>query len=75
MLKNSPKSEFFKVLNSKLFSIQSNQPLWLTLNSNFIAEELVRTLVGSLALMLAVPITTALAAYWYSRTTFVLQEQ
>ncbi len=40
----------------------SGQQLWLTLNSATIAEEIIRTLVGSIALILAVPITTALAA-------------
>lgn len=45
----------------------STQPLWVTLNSEFIAEEVVRTLVGSMALMLAVPITTFLAAYYFGR--------
>lgn len=43
----------------------STQPLWVTLNSEFIAEEVVRTLVGSIALMLAVPITTFLAANYF----------
>ena len=46
---------------------QKSQPAWLILNSNFIAEEIVRTLVGSSALILAVPITTMLAAYFYSK--------
>jgi uncharacterized membrane protein len=41
------------------------QPLWVTLNSESIAEEIIRTLVGSVALMLAVPITTFLAAYYF----------
>jgi uncharacterized membrane protein len=41
------------------------QPWWVTLNSAFIAEEVIRTLVGSTALTLAVPITTALATYSY----------
>lgn len=45
-----------------LFAIQIEQPLWITLNSEFVAEEIVRSLVGSLALVLAVPITTWLAA-------------
>lgn len=43
----------------------STQPIWVTLNSEFIAEEVVRTLVGSMSLMLAVPITTFLAAYYF----------
>jgi uncharacterized membrane protein len=45
-----------------LFSVSAQQ-LWITLNSATIAEEIVRTLVGSIALILAVPITTALSAY------------
>lgn len=39
--------------------------LWVVLNSGFMAEEIVRTLVGSLVLVLAVPLTTFLAAYYY----------
>jgi uncharacterized membrane protein len=46
-----------------LFVINNTQPLWVILNSEFVAEELVRTLVGSSALILAVPISTSLAAY------------
>lgn len=49
------------------FSTGGGQPLWVTLNSEFIAEEVIRTLVGSIALMLAVPITTFLAAYYFSK--------
>lgn len=45
-----------------IFSI-SSQPLWVVINSEYIAEEIIRTLVGSSALILAVPITTALAAW------------
>ena len=47
-----------------LFTIYDEAPLWVTLNSEFIAEELVRTLVGSVALILAVPITTILASFF-----------
>ncbi len=47
-----------------LFSI-SQQPLWVILNSELVSEELVRTLVGSISLILAVPITTAMAAHYY----------
>ncbi len=39
------------------------EPWYLTLNRELIAEEIVRTLVGSLGLMLAVPLTTAIAAW------------
>jgi uncharacterized membrane protein len=41
------------------------RPLWVVINSEILMEEIVRTLVGSTALILAVPITTALAA-WYA---------
>ena len=37
------------------------------LNYEMIAEEIVRTLVGSMGLILAVPITTFLASYYYQR--------
>jgi len=50
-----------------LYILHKNTPLWLVFNSNFIAEEIVRTLVGSSALVVAVPITTALAAVVFSR--------
>lgn len=49
-----------------LFSVDF-QPFWVTLNSEFLSEEVIRTLVGSTALILAVPITTVLAAYAYAK--------
>lgn len=45
-----------------LFTVNAQVPLWVVLNGEFIAEEVIRTLVGSSALVLAVPISTALAA-------------
>ncbi len=39
------------------------EPWYLTLNRELIAEEIVRTLVGSVGLMLAVPLTSAIAAW------------
>lgn len=39
-------------------------PLLMILNSEFMMEEIVRSLVGSASLILAVPIATALAAYF-----------
>lgn len=51
-----------------LFSVNASQPIWTTLNSEFIAEEIIRTLVGSITLIVAVPITTLLAAYFFSKT-------
>jgi uncharacterized membrane protein len=44
-----------------------NRPAWLVINSEIIMEELVRMLIGSIALLLAVPITTALAAWYFGR--------
>jgi len=44
----------------------ANQPYWVILNSEVITEEVVRTIAGSLGLVLAVPITTLLAAFFCS---------
>lgn len=44
-----------------LFTTPSDYPLWFTLNGEFLAEEIVRTLVGSTALLFAVPIATIFA--------------
>lgn len=41
-------------------------PTWVTINQEFFAEEIIRTLIGSTSLVLAVPISTALAAKHYS---------
>jgi uncharacterized membrane protein len=41
-----------------------HQPLWVILNNEQIVEEIIRTLAGSIGLILAVPITTALAAFF-----------
>lgn len=45
----------------------SGAPVWAILNSEFISEEIIRTLAGSVGLVLAVPITTILAAYFASK--------
>src|SRR3989338_6411622 len=50
-----------------LFQYSHLQPAWVVVNSEFMAEEIVRTLVGSSALILAVPITTLLATYTFSK--------
>lgn len=44
-----------------LFVTSQNTPTWIALNSEIIAEEIIRTLVGSIGLVLAVPLTTVLA--------------
>ncbi|HYE59634.1 MAG TPA: YibE/F family protein, partial [Candidatus Kapabacteria bacterium] len=43
------------------------RPLWVTLNSELLMEEMIRTLVGSFTLILTVPLTTYLASTWFSR--------
>ncbi|MBN2585217.1 YibE/F family protein [Patescibacteria group bacterium] len=45
-----------------LLFVTSSRPAWIIINSQLVSEEIVRTLVGSIALVLAVPITTYLAA-------------
>lgn len=45
-----------------LFTINKTQPFWVAFNSEFVIEEVIRTLVGSSSLILAVPIATFLAA-------------
>jgi uncharacterized membrane protein len=42
----------------------SPQPLWTTVTSSGLAEEVIRTLVGAIALVLAVPVTTAAGAFF-----------
>ncbi|MBM3231557.1 YibE/F family protein [Candidatus Peregrinibacteria bacterium] len=47
-----------------LFKTNEGYPLWVTLNSEFLSEEIIRTLVGSATLLFAVPISTWFAAYF-----------
>ena len=42
----------------------AHQPMWVILNSEVIVEEVVRTLAGSIGLVLAVPITTLIAVFF-----------
>jgi uncharacterized membrane protein len=50
-----------------LFSYYRTQPNWVVANSDFVSEEVVRALVGSMTLILAVPIATFLAALVLAR--------
>jgi uncharacterized membrane protein len=50
-----------------LVAFQNQVPFWLIVNGEPIAEEIVRTMVGSIGIILAVPITTLLAAYYYQK--------
>lgn len=52
-----------------LFYQNTSVPFWVAMNSQLIAEEIVSTLVGSMGLVLCVPITTYLAAVVVSRKT------
>ncbi|MBA3723885.1 MAG: YibE/F family protein [Candidatus Levybacteria bacterium] len=45
----------------------ADQPLWFILNSELIVEEIVRTLAGSIGLILAVPLTAVLAAWAFQK--------
>ncbi|MBP7774504.1 YibE/F family protein [Candidatus Woesebacteria bacterium] len=45
-----------------LFMLNKYTPTWVIFNSEAIAEEVVRTLVGSIGLVAAVPLTTLIAA-------------
>lgn len=46
-----------------LFTVNSSQPAWVSLNDQLIAEEVVRTLTGSMGLVLSIPLSTLIAAY------------
>jgi uncharacterized membrane protein len=50
-----------------LLFINNPRPFSEVINYEIIADEIVRTLVGSIGLILAVPITTFLAAYYYKK--------
>ena len=52
-----------------LFSVDGNQPIWALVNSEFAAEEIVRTLVGSFALVLAAPLASGLGAFFLKNRT------
>lgn len=42
-------------------------PWWVTMNTELVSEEIVRTLIGSVSLVAAVPIATSLAVWFYHR--------
>jgi len=50
-----------------LFSI-TNVNLGMALNVSYIAEEIVRALAGTIGLFISIPIATALACWWVTRT-------
>lgn len=50
-----------------LLFAQSNSSLFMIINQEVVAAEFLRIVVGSIGLVLAVPLTTALAAWWFAQ--------
>ncbi len=50
-----------------LFAIQGGPPLWIILNAEYVMEEVVRAVVCGAALVIAVPISTVAAAWFYGK--------
>lgn len=50
-----------------LFYLNQAAPIWVSINNELIAEELLRTLAGSIGLVLAVPIATLVASWVWTR--------
>ena len=48
-------------------SVNLQLPIWALINSEAVSEEILRIVIGSSSLILAVPISTGLAAWWFSR--------
>lgn len=58
-----------------ILTLDNEQPLWVTLNSEFMMEEIIRTLVGSMTLLFAVPVTTLMASYFYGVKNWDFEEE
>lgn len=50
-----------------LFSQSSSESIWITMNREIFATEIVRTMIGSIGLILAVPITTMVSVWLLTR--------
>lgn len=50
-----------------IFAVQGGPPLWVVLNAEYVMEEVVRTIVGGASLIIAVPISTAFAAWYFGK--------
>lgn len=50
-----------------LLLVKAESSLVLSLNQEIVAVELIRIFIGSIGLILAVPLTTAIASWWYER--------
>lgn len=47
-------------------AIDHSRPLWVVFNSEQFSETIMQTIIGNLALVLAVPLTTVIAALWWT---------
>jgi len=45
----------------------SHLPMWVIINNESVGEEIIRTVAGSMGLLLAIPISTFLASWWTTR--------
>ncbi len=50
-----------------LFAVNGGPPLWVVLNAEYVMEEVVRAIVGGASLVIAVPISTLAAAWYYGK--------
>lgn len=57
-----------------LFTTNDQIPHWVTFNSEVILEEIVRTLTGSIGLVLAVPLSTLLTVFVLTKWQVVLKD-
>lgn len=64
------------------FTVNNFSPYWVIFNDQLVAEEIVRSLVGSICILMAIPITNVLAAYFlkqqpsnYVKPVFSLVEE
>lgn len=57
-----------------LYVNERNAPLWVIFNSEYISQEIIRTMAGSFAIVLAVPITTFISAKIYTHPKIQLKE-
>lgn len=51
-----------------LLFIDHSHTFWEVLNYEFVAEEIIQTLVGSIGLVLTVPVTTFIACIWHRKS-------
>jgi uncharacterized membrane protein len=63
-----------------MFTAYNFSPIWVILNDQMISEEVVRSLVGSACLLLAIPISTFLSAKFlkakpFAKPVFSMKDQ